>query len=101
MSAERKYQMTRIGPGDYLLPSNDATVVWRLQKYEERDGTLSTFDGKVIDGDFWRVLRWHRSFCHIFRHLDDDALDDHSQWEEWDSLLPTRAAAIASALRHG
>ena len=37
---ERKYQMTRISAGDYLLPSNDGKTLWRICAYEE-DGSAA------------------------------------------------------------
>ena len=35
---ERKYVITKLREGDYLLPSNDAQTIWRLASHEE-DGS--------------------------------------------------------------
>ena len=38
----RKYALTKIDPGDYLLPSNDATVLYRIRKYTDGPSLAST-----------------------------------------------------------
>ena len=53
---ERKYAMTRLGKGDYLLPSNDARWLLRIATYEE-DGSAEYGDGKPVVGTFWAVYR--------------------------------------------
>lgn len=77
---ERKWQMTRVGAGDYLLPSNDEQTLWRITKYEERDGTLTRGDGTVVNGDFWALWRLR------FPLPDYDAVD-HDLWD-WDNCFP-------------
>lgn len=97
--AERAWQMRRLGTGDYLLLSNDRRILWRFRKYEERDGTLTTFDGKVIDGDFWALLRYHRDPF----DLEPEEIDrpwNEELWVRVSSMLTTRQAAIAEALAY-
>lgn len=53
---ERKYQMTRLRRGDYLLPSNDRRTLWRIYAYEE-DGSLERSDGTKVLGTFWACAR--------------------------------------------
>lgn len=47
-TTERKYAMTRIATGDYLLPSNDARTIWRIERYT---------DGPSLGLDWPRVWR--------------------------------------------
>lgn len=54
---QRKYALTRIGPGDYLLPSNDGQTIWRIAKYE--DGPSHGVEGMDRDRDFWGVWKWN------------------------------------------
>jgi hypothetical protein len=35
----RQHRMIRLEKGDYLLPSNDAQILWRIAQYDEDDGT--------------------------------------------------------------
>lgn len=91
---ERKYVLTRIAKGDYLLPSNDGRTLWRLRIYE--DGPTHGLEDWPRDRTFWGL--WKLT-SHFDGTLDPDTLDDWGRWEPWDEYLPTRAAAIKSALR--
>lgn len=31
----RKYALTKLGPGDYLCPGNDALTIYRFRQYED------------------------------------------------------------------
>lgn len=100
---ERRYQMTRLRSGDYLLPDNDEQTLWRITRYEERDGSLLRGDGTEIRGDFWALWRCRLTFDEV---TDDDwilengfVVDDWNYWVEVHSLLPTRQAAIEAAMR--
>ena len=80
---DRKYQLTKVGAGDWLLPSNDARTLWRLHK-----GT-----------DGWGA--WHRPMPH--RDAELDALVEEitlGEWDGWqlDGTLDTRTQAITYAL---
>lgn len=92
----RKYALTRIGKGDYLLPSNDGTRLWRIYSYEE-DGSAEWSDGTKIKGTFWACAR-HVDPLPSIRHTVD-WLDWTNDWEPWAMIQRTRQDAIAEALR--
>lgn len=90
---ERRYAMTRIGPGDYLLPSNDTQTIWRLWRYT--DGPSFGLDDWSRDRELWSLWRWTGatgpgSFI--------DTSVDSTRWEEVATMLPTRRKAIDIAL---
>lgn len=88
--ADRKYALIRIEAGDYLLPSNDGKVLWRIMRGEEDDGT-----GRFYS--VWQVWRWVHSPA-TTRACD---LGDWEQWEMADSFSRTRQNAINNAMRMG
>jgi len=94
---ERQWAMTKIGPGDWAWPSNDGLTLWRAIKVEERDGTLSTAAGKVINGDFWTLLRFRHPAGSVMAG-DFESRWDNEVWEVVDSMLPTRQAAIDESM---
>lgn len=100
--SERKYSLHRIGPGDYLLPSNDGQTIWRIQQYEE-DGSaeVELWSGKRkrLKGRYWAAYRYagpRRYSVGRFPVADD--VSEWANWEMFDSLLPSRRKAIAVAL---
>lgn len=93
---ERKWQMTRLWPGQYLLPSNDRQTLWKITRYEERDGTLTRGDGSVVNDDFWRLERCTYQLD-TFRPEHYDLQD---AWREVACMLPTRQAAINEAMSY-
>lgn len=93
--SERKYAMTRLGPGDYLLPSNDAKTLWRITRYEEDGSAIYVnADGseRPLTGMYWMTWKYKRP-------LDSGEALNMDEFVPWDLLLPTRAAAIRAALR--
>ena len=85
-TVERRYALSKIQAGDYLLPSNDGQALYRLV-YED-DPTWET-------GHAWTVFE-----CRVRGALPD--LIDPDDWSEWSCVaqgLRTRAAAITEALR--
>ena len=107
MSAvERRWAMIRVRAGDYLLPSNDKTTLWRLATYEEHgDAEWQDGDGRwhKIRGTFWAVYRYEHG-RRSFPDLDAPEWtgDDFLDWDRWvchETSLATRAAAIDSVLR--
>ena len=100
-TVERKYQLTRITAGDYLLPSNDARTLYRIASYVE-DGSLSyTGPGgreQVVRGTYWSVARWHTGLPTDADVQSDEFLSWGPQWVNVETLLPTRSAAIKAAL---
>lgn len=87
---ERKYVLTKVAAGDYLLPSNDRLRIYRLAVYE--DGPSHGLDTDK-DRTYWGVWRWSRP---MDGYLD---VTDWNLWEMVESLLPSRKAAIEAALR--
>jgi hypothetical protein len=85
---ERKYALTKIAAGDYLLPSNDGRTIWRLSSYE--DGIDQGLDHDL--GTVWGVWKWTGDG----RTVDPD---DPGCWEMLEGTLSTRAEAITAALR--
>ncbi len=77
---ERRYVLSKVGRGDYLLPSNDAQTVWRITR-DEREG--------------WGLWRWRESVG-LGDYVDTQ---DWDRWELCEAALPTRAAAINAAMR--
>lgn len=87
---QRKYVMTKIGPGDYLLPSNDAETIYRIRRYE--DGPSQGLDWER-DKEVWGVWRWLG--LADAKGID---LDDQDRWEMVDANCRTRAEAVDEAL---
>lgn len=98
--AERKYTLSRVRAGDYLLPSNDLTTLWRICSYEE-DGSAAWQDdaGKwhTVTGTHWQTAKYNRPIP-TGELLDEDFLD-WDRWDWWAMGFRTRAAAIKDALR--
>ncbi len=90
---ERKWALTKIKAGDWLLVGNDGKTLWRIATYEE--GESHGVEG-MPDKTFWGVWKWPRP---VGGALDMDALEDWSGWDMDEGWLKTREAAIQSALR--
>lgn len=93
--SDRKYAMTKIAAGDYLLPSNDGTVLWRIALYE--DGPSHGLDDWPRDIMLWGAWKW-RGQLPATRTIDTE------NWAEWDLCaqgFDSRAAAIDAALEAG
>lgn len=76
---ERKYALTKLSPGDYLLPSNDAQYLWRLTR--DADGTGWSISFKTMQ----EVKSGHDSF--------------DNGWICVEQCLSTRNEAMNEALR--
>jgi|SRR5579872_4380612 len=97
---ERKYVLTRVRKGDYLLPSNDLKTLWRIYSYEEEGSLIEELPGgeeRPVLGTFWACSR--RPMPDTNTLMDEDFLYDG--WEHWAGPLNTRTAAIEEALRAG
>ena len=89
---ERKYALTKIAPGDWLLPGNDGESMYRLVTYD--DGPSNGLDIPK-DRTFWAVHRWAD-------HIDPDAIIDLQRWSMWELVvgsLDTRRDAIEYVVR--
>jgi len=90
---ERRYAMTRLAAGDYLLPGNDRVTLFRLATYE--DGPSHGLDDSYADRTYWGAWRWN------IKHRWPETVDDLDNWGNWDmvaALCMTRHDAIAAAL---
>ncbi len=99
VAVERKYALTKVATGDYLLPSNDALTIWRLQSYV--DGPSHGLDDWPRDRTLWRVLRWTGDLDAIPAALARESEDCEAfsrGWQECDDGLATRREAIDRAL---
>lgn len=96
----RRYQMTRVRSGEYLLPSNDGTTLWRIYTYEE-DGSWSyeVAPGKEreVRGTFWAVAKYDGISLKVA--IADPDLLEWDQWALYAGPLNTRREAIDTALR--
>jgi hypothetical protein len=90
---ERKYTMTRIDSGDYLLPSNDGKTIWRIRRYDEE------FIGRdsitIETRNYWGIWRWLGLTLTAFSGAE---VDDWSQWDFCEGLHTRRKDAVNSAL---
>lgn len=94
----RKYAMTRLGKGQYLLPSNDLTILWRIHSYE--DGAFyGIVDCPYEARTFWRACWIPMDELERFPEAVTFSAWD-PPWHEADWFLPTRKAAIDKAMKH-
>lgn len=91
-TVERTYQLTKVRPGDWLLPSNDAKQIWRVCRY--RDGADYGLADVKGNWDVWAVWRWTDPVT-INGFVD---VEDWSRWESVSDGYKTRRDAIAAAL---
>lgn len=85
---ERKYPLSKIAAGDYVLPSNDGRALWRVSRYR-------VDDRRSVDR--WLIQRWIGG-GNLEAIARSDLLD-WNLWETWDTEYETRAEAIDAALR--
>lgn len=91
--ADRTYALTKLAPGDYLMPSNDTRTLWRIARYT--DGPSGGLDWPR-DREVWGIWKWPEPI-----RFDGTQAIDCNGFEPWDfmeGLHETRAAAINSAL---
>ena len=99
---ERKYVITKLREGDYLLPSNDAQTIWRLASHtEEGTGEYRDKRGKwrPVTGTWWSAYYMRASKFSALVDSPTLTEDDILGWDEWETwawgAYRTRAAAIA------
>lgn len=89
----RMWQMIRLAAGDYLLPSNDRSTVFRIRRYE--DGPSYGVEKMKRDETYWGCWRWMGRPD----RLDDIAVDYFPEgWATVEEYLPTRQAGIDVAM---
>lgn len=97
----RRYALTKYADGDYLVPSNDGSTLWRVSRYDE-GGTLTETraDGstRVVRGQFWQTWKWTGTPGDAESALARaDSLFDFltdGRWSNWSSLHRTRGDAL-------
>ena len=92
---ERKYVLTKVAAGDYLLPSNDGQTIFRLRRYE--DGPSHGLEDWPRDREFWGVWKWTGLVTRYGPAPDPDQWD----WEFQEGLMDKRGEAIDAAMRLG
>lgn len=98
---ERKYVMTKIGAGDYLLPSNDEGTLWRLRTYE--DGRVNGLERGPWCAEYWELRRWTGGgpLDGNVRMVASLVDDDFEPWEWVAGSFRKRSEAIEEAMRLG
>lgn len=94
----RKYAMTRLAKGDYLLPSNDAKTLWRIYTYEEEGSLVHVMPDRserAVVGTFWALAKRPMP---SMQDIDIDVAE-WDGWEFWAGPLNSRRAAIDEAMR--
>jgi hypothetical protein len=105
---ERKYQLTRIKAGDYIIPSNDGKLLLRISSYREQ-GPLLEMRGPThgllhLDPPMrteWQVHQFDRTVKQLHEMYGDDLPDDFLEWDHWDPVdsgYRSRQAAIEDAV---
>lgn len=94
---ERKYMLTRLAPGDYLLPSNNGERIFRIARYI--DGPSLGLEDMPRDREFWGI--WETDLLNgTYGLLDRKVIDtDWSKWEMYTGCFDTRREAIDAVLR--
>ena len=103
----RKYAATRIEAGDYLIPSNDATTIWRVNSYKDNgvyiewksnDAGLMHLGGPARTR--WQAHRYKLTVAQLDA-LGDELPRDFLEWDQWQydsGDYPTKAAAIKAVI---
>ena len=60
---ERKWQMRRLGAGDYVCWSNNMARLWRFYRYQ--DGKIHGLDVKYEARDFWLAAWMPEAEVHL------------------------------------
>lgn len=87
----RKFMLTKIAAGDWLLPGNDGKTLWRIRLYE--DGPTHGMEIPV-DRDFWGIWKWTGRPGEDY--VDPTSID---HWDFFEGLYDTRREAVNTALR--
>lgn len=93
---QRKYALTKLAPGDWLLPSNDRKTLWRIATYI--DGPSTGLDDMPRDKTFWGVWKWIGRTELPRDEIDLEFGDSWSLLSEWHE---SRREAIDEAMRLG
>lgn len=80
---ERRYQLTKVSAGDWLLPSNDAQTLWRL----------------TYNGTWWSLYAFAGSAD--LNAFDPADVRNPALWRFECGMLHTRTQAIDKAMGYG
>jgi hypothetical protein len=88
---ERKYALTKLDKGDYLMPSNDGKTIWRVCLGDEPvDDVGMVFETR------WQVFKW------VGYRARPETVEDLEDWGNWNCWIATgcrtRSEAIQEAL---
>jgi hypothetical protein len=101
MNEQRRYVLTKIEPGDYLLPGNDGRSLWRIKRGTELEPVRS--GGGCLVHEWTRTVHVWEAWRYLGRiSAGRDLPDDFLEWSEWElmaSWCATRAKAIREAVR--
>lgn len=86
----RKYALTKIEAGDWLLPSNDAKTIWRIREYTDLVAARDGHGDEEVD--YWGLWRW-------IGHETQVDPDEWNCWDFYDGSYARRSEAIQAALR--
>lgn len=93
---ERKYALTRVKAGDYLLLSNDGKTVWRIATYAE-GGSARKLDNNnrevPITGTFWGLWKY------TGRSLHNINTEEWSDFDMFEGMLLSRREAVNAAMK--
>lgn len=95
MTPQRKFVLTKLAAGDYLLPSNGGKTLWRINLYVE--GPSTGIDEWERDRDVWGLWHWDKAVV-PGSFVDTE---DWSRWHFHSGPHMKRAEAIEEALKAG
>lgn len=100
MVTERKYTLTLVQSGSYLLPSNDARTLWHIYRFE--DGRSYGLDEP--DRMWWACAMYRGTIeqaqAAVVRDMEDLGYISGRNWRETASYMRKRSEAIEAALSH-
>jgi hypothetical protein len=102
MTVQRKYVLTKLGAGDYLMPGNNGQTLWRLRHYDEEfaaDNPLGSTEVRVRKvWGVWRCVGYSvRQFQSAIAAGAID-IDDDTLWDYFAGIGKTRNEVIQDAL---
>lgn len=93
---ERRYALRKLETGDYVLPSNDLSILWRICAVDEP----TTASDLTSMERLWDLYRWRHPAPIVEEDVAESIIED--DWTEWECVgsgFPTRAYAIEEAMK--
>lgn len=91
---ERRYAMVRVATSDYLLPSNDREVLWRIATYVDGPSSGLDWPKDLTLWALWKLIGPIPAGVNEFENI----IEDWDSWDFWEGGLKTRKEAIAAAM---